>query len=194
MNASLKTNAKNLRYSLVTLLLLLSMLLLPACRAAEDNDGMQDTTPGAEQSTEADTDESSDGESSTTPPLPEKPANGTILTGEKTYGGQLKIVSRSDSDYVVSLRDVLGNECMSFYVCAGQQVYVDVPKRVLYLYFASGSEWHGYGEGLMFGDKTVYSKKDLDMDFKKADYEITLVPPTSELYNEIVIEESEFFS
>ena len=121
------------------------------------------------------------------------PASGTILSGTEYYGSQITVTADSSSHYVVSLKNSSGVERLSFFVKSGDTVTVGVPSEYLYVYFASGTVWYGYGEGLMFGKETVYSKDDDLLDFTNYTYEYTLYPVYNGNFSETPCDESEFF-
>jgi hypothetical protein len=85
------------------------------------------------------------------------------------------------------------SECVAFYVRAGTTVSVGVPADYLYVYFASGNEWYGYGKGLMFGKDTVYSKDDEMLDFSEGGWEYTLQLVTNGNFSQTPSNENEFF-
>lgn len=122
-----------------------------------------------------------------------KPASGTILSGNEYDGSEITVTSDSSDSYVVSIRDSFGTEYVSFFVRAGDTVTVGVPAKYLYVYFASGTTWYGYGKGLMFGDNTVYSKDDDILDFTQYAWEYTLFPVTNGNFSETPSTENEFF-
>ena len=121
------------------------------------------------------------------------PASGTILSGTEYYGSEITITADGSSSYVVSLKDYSGLEKVTFFVRAGDTVTVGVPEEYLYVYFASGTSWYGYGEGLMFGEETVYSKDDDILDFEGYTWEYTLYPVYDGNFTETPSDESEFF-
>lgn len=121
------------------------------------------------------------------------PVSGTILSGKEYYGSEITVKADGKSHYVVSLRNSSGIERMSFFVRAGHTVTVGVPSEYLYVYFASGNVWYGYGEGLMFGEDTVYSKDDDLLDFTNYTYEYTLYPVYNGNFSQTPCDESEFF-
>lgn len=121
------------------------------------------------------------------------PTSGTIVSGQKYSGSTLTIKSDSDSACVVSLKTAKGEERMAFFVRAGDTVTVNVPAEKLYAYFAYGTTWYGYGEGLMFGDKTSYSRDDEVLDFTRYTYEYTLYPTYNGNFTETPSDEDEFF-
>lgn len=121
------------------------------------------------------------------------PASGTIISGQKYSGSTLTIKSDSSSACVVSLKTVNSEERMAFFVRAGDTVTVNVPSEKLYAYFAYGTTWYGYGEGLMFGDNTSYSKDDEVLDFTQYTFEYTLYPTYNGNFTETPSDEDEFF-
>lgn len=122
-----------------------------------------------------------------------RPANGSILQGHEYSGSEITITADSDYDYVVSLKSYSGESYLSFYVRAGETVTVGVPAKYLYVYFASGKEWYGYGKGLMFGKYTCYSKDDEALDFTEYTWKYTLYPVTNGNFSETPIDGDEFF-
>ena len=122
-----------------------------------------------------------------------RPASGTILSGKEYYESEITVTANSSYDYVVSLKDMLDKEYVSFYVRAGDTVTIGVPANYLFVYFASGTEWYGYGRGLMFGDNTSYSKDDECLDFTEYTWEYTLYPVTNGNFSESPSNENEFF-
>ena len=121
------------------------------------------------------------------------PRSGTVLAGSEYYGSEITINADSTHDYVVSLKDRRGYEYVAFYVRAGDTVTIGVPEEYLYVYFASGTTWYGYGEGLMFGENTVYSMDDEMLDFTDGSWEYTLYPVTDGNFTETPIDENDFF-
>ena len=122
-----------------------------------------------------------------------KPASGTILSGKEYSGSEIKVTASSSYDYVVSLKDSRDREYVCFYVRAGDTVTIDVPSKKLYVYFASGKQWYGYGKGLMFGEDTSYSKDDECRDFAEYTWEYTLYPVNDGNFSETPSNENEFF-
>ena len=123
----------------------------------------------------------------------DRPASGTLLYGQERYASEITVSASTDNDYVVCLKDFTGIEYVSFYVRAGDTVTIGVPSRVLYVYFASGKDWYGYGKGLMFGEDTAYGKDDEALDFTAYSYEYTLYPVNNGNFSEIPSNEDEFF-
>ena len=122
------------------------------------------------------------------------PASGTILSGrEYDDGSEITVTADGSSSYVVSLRDTYGTNLLSFFVRAGETVTVGVPNAYLYVYFASGTSWYGYGEGLMFGENTAYSKDDEALDFTEYAWEYKLYPVTDGNFTETPSDADEFF-
>lgn len=120
----------------------------------------------------------------------EKPKSGTILSGkEATSAGRSEITVTADGDanYVVSLKSSNGTERVTFFVRAGETVTVGVPAEILYVYFARGKLWYGYGEGLMFGKDTVYSKDDKPLNFYKYTWEFLLQETMNGNFSETLI-------
>lgn len=122
-----------------------------------------------------------------------KPRSGTILSGKEYSGSEITVKADSSSDCVVSLKDRYGTVFLAFYVRAGDTVTVGVPDKVLYVYFASGKKWYGYGKGLMFGKNTAYSKDDEPCDFTEYSWTYTLQPVSNGNFSEKPCSENEFF-
>lgn len=125
-------------------------------------------------------------------PVP-RPASGTILAGEEHSGSEITVTADDTDDYVVSLKDFRGTQYVAFYVRAGETVTVGVPMRKLYVYFASGDEWYGYGQGKMFGDHTSYGLDDEATDFAQGAWEYRLYPVSDGNFSETPSNENEFF-
>ena len=122
-----------------------------------------------------------------------RPASGTILSGSEGYGSEIVVTADTSADCVVSVKNYWDSECVAFYVRAGTTVTVGVPADYLYVYFASGNEWYGYGKGLMFGKETIYSKDDEMLDFSECGWEYTLQPVTDGNFSETPSSADEFF-
>lgn len=122
-----------------------------------------------------------------------RPKSGTILSGKETYGSEITVTASTTEDYVVQLKTYSGLDCVSFYVRAGDTVTIGVPEEYLFVYFACGKEWYGYGPGLMFGEGTVYSKDDEVLDFTDASWEYTLYPVSNGNFTETPSNEGDFF-
>lgn len=122
-----------------------------------------------------------------------RPASGSILSGREYDESEITITADSSCDYVVALKDYWESEYLAFYVRAGTTVTVGVPARTLRVYFASGTEWYGYGKGLMFGKNTVYSKDDDLLDFSEYTWEYELQPVYDGNFSETPSNEDEFF-
>ena len=122
-----------------------------------------------------------------------KPASGTILSGREYSDSTITVTASSSNDYVVSLKDGHGTEYVCFYIQARDTVTIGVPSEYLYVYFASGKEWYGYGRGLMFGKDTIYSKDDDALDFYNYSWEYTLYPVSNGNFSETPSSEDEFF-
>lgn len=128
------------------------------------------------------------------PPL-DRPLNGTILCGREYDGSKITVTADSSHDCVVMIKNLYGAEYVSFYVRGGETVTVDVPSECLYVYFASGKNWYGYGKGLMFGKNTSYSMDDTLLDCTNGrSWRYTLYPVTNGNFSETPIDEDEFFS
>lgn len=122
-----------------------------------------------------------------------KPVSGTILSGREYAESEITVKADGAYSYVVSLKNGGGVERLSFFVRAGETVTVGVPAEYLYVYFASGTSWYGYGEGLMFGENTSYSKDDEVLDFTQYTWEYTLYPVSNGNFSETPSNENEFF-
>lgn len=122
-----------------------------------------------------------------------EPASRTILSGNEYYGSEITVTASGDYSYVVSLKNSQGTHRLSFFVRAGETVTIGVPAEYLYVYFASGTTWYGYGEGLMFGEYTSYSKDDDLLDFAQYTYQYTLYPVYDGNFSETPSDENEFF-
>ena len=122
------------------------------------------------------------------------PSSGTVLSGKEYHNESEITVKASYGDsYVVSLKYTNGKEALTFFVRSGETVTIGVPSAYLYVYFASGDTWYGYGEGLMFGKDTVYSKDDDPLDFTKYTWEYTLYQVTNGNFVETPSNQDEFF-
>lgn len=130
-----------------------------------------------------------------------KPVSGTIVDGKRYYDddgmpigyGDITVTASSGADCVVCLKTPAGNNSFSFYVRAGDTVTIASPYRKAYVYFSTGSTWYGFGEGLMFGSGTDYSKDDELLDFANYNWEYTLYPVSNGNFSETPIDEDEFF-
>ena len=122
-----------------------------------------------------------------------RPPTGSILSGREYDESEITVTADSSCDYVVSLKSYWQYDYITFYVRAGTTVTVGVPAETLRVYFASGTKWYGYGEGLMFGKETVYSKDDDLLDFSEYSWEYTLQPVTNGNFTETPSDEGEFF-
>lgn len=122
-----------------------------------------------------------------------RPRNGEVLKGNGSGKSEIKITASTTDDHVVSLKAADGTLRLAFYVRAGQTTTVNAPEERLYVYFASGDKWYGYGKGLMFGEDTVYSKDDELLDFSAGGWEYTLHPVSNGNFSETPIDEGEFF-
>jgi hypothetical protein len=123
-----------------------------------------------------------------------KPTSGTILEGKEYDESEIKIEADTSNNYVVTLKDQDGTVIVSFFVRAGATVTVGVPAEKCYVYFASGKDWYGYGEGLMFGENTYYSMDDELVDFDGSTWTYTLEPVTDGNFTETPIDKDDFFS
>lgn len=132
------------------------------------------------------------GDDSSSTPVSE-PLSGTILSGKEYADSEITVTADSGSSYVISLKNVNGTGLLSFYVRAGETVTVGVPAEYLYVYFASGTSWYGYGPGLMFGEETIYSKDDEVLDFTEYTWEYTLYPVQDGNFTETPSDVTDFF-
>lgn len=123
------------------------------------------------------------------------PRSGAILSGGNYYGrSSITVHANKSESCVVSLRNVYGVECVAFFVRAGESVTVGVPAEKLYVYFASGKNWYGYGENLMFGKKTDYSKDKSLVDFSRYTCEYTMYKTSDGNFTETPCSKSDFFN
>lgn len=124
-----------------------------------------------------------------------RPLSGTILYGKEYDKSEITVTADSSEDYVVLLKDAFGdsNYDFSFYVRAGETVTIGTPARYMFVYFACGDEWYGYGKGLMFGSNTHYSKDDEVLNFADYSWEYTLYPVSNGNFSETPIKADEFF-
>lgn len=139
---------------------------------------------------------SSPKETDQTPQLEQqaRPQSGELLLGSFSRESEITITTTSYEDCVVMLKNAKGVTKLAFYVRAGDTVTVGVPAGYFYVYFASGEDWYGYGEGLMFGDRTSYSMDDELLDFTNYTWTYTLRPVTDGNFSETPIDEDEFFN
>lgn len=122
----------------------------------------------------------------------DKPASGYILYGNEYSESEITITA-SEAPCVVSLKSSAEKTLLSFFVRSGDTVTVGVPARDLYVYFASGINWYGYGKGLMFGKDTAYSRDDELLDFANYTWEYTLYPVTNGNFSQTPCNEADFF-
>lgn len=121
----------------------------------------------------------------------EEPQTGTILySNADNTDSEISISASDDSACVVKLKTVDGEDCMSFYVRAGDDVSVPVPAKELYVYFAFGNSW--YGNDYLFGGETSYSKDSSICDFSEYTWEYTLSPVTNGNFRETPVDAEEF--
>lgn len=125
--------------------------------------------------------------------IPDRPANGEVISGKASGKSQITVTASKDEDYVVVLKDKKGKEKLAFYVRAGQTATVKVPAMYLNVYFACGNDWLGYKKGLMFGKDTSYSKDDETVNFKEYTLEYTMYPVTDGNFSETPSNAEEFF-
>ena len=125
----------------------------------------------------------------------ERPYTGEIVYDDSKFerNTSITVTAPSDSDVVVSLKNLSKATLRSFYVRAGETASIRVPAVYLYVYFAFGTTWYGYGEGLMFGDGTVYSKDDDMVDFDGKSWEYSLSPVKNGNFSETPTNENDFF-
>lgn len=122
-----------------------------------------------------------------------RPYSGQVLYGYEYYGNTITVTADSYDDYVVSLKDFYGNTYISFYVREGETVTMGVPSEILYVHFACGDEWLGYGKSLMFGPDTYYSRDDEPIDFVNYNWTYTLYPVTDGNFSVTPSNADEFF-
>lgn len=123
-------------------------------------------------------------------PVPE-PATGKVISGYESFNAsEITVTASRTSSCLVKLKDSKRNDKLSFYVRAGETVTVGVPDTDLYVYFASGETW--YGEDLLFGEKTYYSKDDRLLNFCDYTWSYTLYPVTDGNFSETPIDAEEF--
>lgn len=143
-----------------------------------DNDSLDDTTSSHYAETE-------------TLPMVVEPESGAILSGyEDSNGSELTITASGGHSCVVKLKTNGGYTRLSFYVRAGDTVTVGVPSELLYVYFASGTDW--YGDEHLFGEDTNYSMDSKICDFTQYTWEYTLQPVVNGNFSQTVIDEEEF--
>jgi len=107
-------------------------------------------------------------------PLPRSlPTTGTIGTrsGEDTCS-TLTVHASGTKNCVVKLKDDSGHVVISFFVRAGASCTVNVPGKRLHAYFAEGTAWYGWKD--YFGEDTVYSMDEDELDFCEYNYEYKL--------------------
>lgn len=123
-------------------------------------------------------------------PVPE-PKTGEVLFGHKYIdASQITVTASQDASCVVKLKTAGKIDKLSFYVRAGETATVGVPDTDLYVYFASGETW--YGEDLLFGENTHYSKDKRLLDFYEYTWSYTLYPVTNGNFSETPIDAEEF--
>lgn len=125
--------------------------------------------------------------------LKERPVTGAILSGKSSGKSEITVKASLTDDYVVMIKDTNGNEVVAFYVRASEEATIKVPAKYLDVYFACGTDWYGYGEGLMFGSDTFYSKDDETMDFTKQTWEYTMYTTNNGNFSETPSSADEFF-
>lgn len=123
-------------------------------------------------------------------PVPE-PVTGKVISGYESFNAsEITVTASRTSSCLVRLKDAQGNEKLSFYVRAGETATVGVPDINLQVFFASGDTW--YGEDLLFGEKTYYSKDDRLLNFYDYTWSYTLYPVTDGNFSETPIDADEF--
>lgn len=123
-----------------------------------------------------------------------RPSSGTILYGAETQQSYIRVTASDSRDYVVALKNSRGTTQVAFYVRSGDTVEIGVPANYLYVYFASGNDWYGYGEGLMFGEYTRWSMDEDLQDFTDGGWVYTLEKVEDGNFDDTSIDEDEFFS
>ena len=123
-----------------------------------------------------------------------RPRSGAILEGREGDGYEITVKAASSNDCVVTLKDRKKSVIVSFYVRAGEEISVNVPAQLCYVYFASGTDWYGYGKGLMFGYNTHYSMDDELVDFTDSGWIYTLKPVKDGNFSLTPIDMDDFFS
>lgn len=90
------------------------------------------------------------------------PENGSIIIGtSKDRLAPLTVETDSNSNsayYVKLVEQSTGLTDLSFFVCPGQTVDIDVPLGDYTVYYATGLHWYDYND--LFGDTTVCYKMD----------------------------------
>lgn len=123
------------------------------------------------------------------------PRSGTVLAGGNYYSrSSITVHASNNESCVVSLRNIYGQEVLCFFVRAGESITVGTPAEKLYVYFASGEKWYGYGESLMFGKNTDYFKDNGAVDFSRYTWEYKLYKTSGGNFNETPCSKSEFFN
>ena len=104
-----------------------------------------------------------------------EPASGTVLSGYAPKdGSEITVSVAPTQSCVVMLLDDSDRTLLSFFVRSGDTVTVDVPAEKMYVQFASGETW--YGEELLFGKNTTYTKDDELTDFTQYTWEYEFDP------------------
>lgn len=122
-----------------------------------------------------------------------RPYSGEILDGREYSDSEITVHASDNRDCVVLLKSSSGKTYTSFYVRAGDSATVGVPAKKLYVYFATGKDWYGYGEGLMFGKGTVYTRTKGKKNFADYEYEFTLSKVENGNFEPSSSNEDEFF-
>lgn len=121
----------------------------------------------------------------------EEPKSGTILSGQSFFDiHELTITAPNNESCVVKLKSKATEDCLSFYVRAGDTVTINVPDRYLYVYFASGTTW--YGEEHLFGNGTNYYMDDKIIDFVNYSWEYILRPVDDGNFDKTPIDSEDF--
>lgn len=108
----------------------------------------------------------------------------------------LSIVTQGQGAYFVKLVNIdTGAAVMKAYIIAGQDFKADVPLGRMELRYATGTTW--YGEDLLFGPQTSYSKAESVLNFREelegyAGYRIELVQQLNGNLETTNISRSEF--
>ena len=123
-----------------------------------------------------------------------RPSNGAILEGKEYTDSEITVKAPSGSNYVVIVKERSGKVVVSFFVRSGSKATIGVPAKKLYVYFASGKDWYGYGKGLMFGEDTYYSKDDELRNFDGSSWTYTMEEVRDGNFEETPIDMDDFFS
>ena len=119
------------------------------------------------------------------------PENGQVFLGSSlAREGGLTIKSSTTNNCYIKLKDSNGNDVFSFFVRAGSNVTMNVPKGNYYVYFAYGDKWYGTED--VFGPDTVYSKDSNLVDFRNFVWEYTLYSIQNGNFDETPVSADEF--